>query len=227
MKFAESILKQSDLFKSLNMEALESLAKICHKKKVEKKEILFLEGDPGRAFFLCVTGNIQLYKGTKEGREIVIKMIKPGEVFAEVILFEQDYYPVSAMAIRRSELLMIPKEDFDQLLTDIDFRTNFIGMLIKKQRYLVKKIHYLTLTDVEERLYFFLKEQFGNIKRIVPNVNKKDVAAAIGTVPETLSRVLLRLKSENKLEWQGKEIIINPNWKMTSILDEEDQNILE
>jgi CRP-like cAMP-binding protein len=63
-------------------------------------------------------------------------------------------------------------------------------------------------------LYHFLKEQFGDAPEILPKVSKKDVAAAIGTAPETLSRVLLRLKSAGKLHWIRDKISISPNWRI-------------
>jgi CRP-like cAMP-binding protein len=97
-------------------------------------------------------------------------------------------------------------------LDDKKFRNQFIGVLIKKQRYLVEKIRSLTAIDIEERIYLFLKEQFGVKLEGKPKLSKKDVAAAIGTVPETLSRILLRLKREGKLTWDFDRIQINPNW---------------
>ena len=134
-------------------------------------------------------------------------------MFGEVILFERDHYPVTAMALGPSDLIVIPKSELYNLLDDIAFRNQFIGLLIKKQRYLVQKIRSLTAIDLEERIYHFLKEQFGDELEVKPQLSKKDVAAAIGTVPETLSRVLLRLKAEGKLVWDFERIIIDSKWK--------------
>ena len=69
-----------------------------------------------------------------------------------------------------------------------------------------EQVQSLTSTDVETRLLRFLKEQYGSRKEIRINLSKKDVAAAIGTTPETLSRLLLRLKKEGILIWEGRMV---------------------
>jgi CRP/FNR family transcriptional regulator len=213
MSAIESYLREIELFDNFPPKTLQALAKICQKKQIKKKECLFTEGDPGRAVYYCIKGYIQLYKSDDQGRETVIKVIRSGEMFGEVILFEKDHYPVTAMALDQSDLIVIPKSEFYHLLDDINFRNQFISVSIKKQRYLVEKIRSLTAIDIEERIYHFLKEQFGQELEVKPQLSKKDVAAAIGTVPETLSRVLLRLKTEGKLIWDFDRISINPNWK--------------
>ena len=210
----EVFLSQSDYFKDISAKSKKLLADICLPKKLKKKEILFLEGNKGHALFFCASGNIQLYKTTQEGKEIVIKMIKPGEMFAEVILFEKTTYPVTAMAVVDSLVYMLPKHDFSCLLEREDFRNDFIATLMKKQRFLADQIKYLTSNDVEERLFLFLKEQFGTQEDIKLSMSKKDVALAIGTTPETLSRTLLRLKNEGQLVWDGNTIQIqNSVWQ--------------
>ena len=214
MDMIETYIRQIDLFQNLDLKNIKQLAAICHNTAFLKKQSLFLEGEPGRALFFCVSGNIQLFKITPDGREIVVKIVKSGESFAEVVLFEQEKYPVSAVALRKSNILVLPVTKFHELLEDSDFRDNFIRMLIRKQRYLVDRIRILSIQDIEERLYHFLKEQFGDAPEILPKVSKKDVAAAIGTAPETLSRVLLRLKSAGKLHWIRDKISISPNWRI-------------
>lgn len=199
-------ISQIELFQSLSKESQNQLADICLSKEVKKKEILFMQGDKGRAIYLCVKGSIQLYKTTPEGQEVVIKIVKPGELFAEVILFEQERYPVTALALVESLVFMLPKAQFDCLLMNISFRNDFIGNLLGKLRYLTNQVQYLTSYDVESRLVLFLKEQYGDKQEFKVNLSKKDISAAIGTTPETLSRLLLKLKDENKLSWEGKVV---------------------
>ena len=208
----ETYIRQIDLFKNLELTYLQILARICRTVEYTKKELLFLEGEAGRALFFCVSGRIQLYKISPDGKEIVVKLIGPGETFAEVVLFEQKKYPVSAVALKKSRIMILPRDEFHELLGDTGFRENFILMLIQKQRYLVERIRMLSLQDIEERLYYYLKQHYGKSAEISPGLSKKDMAAAIGTVPETLSRVLNRLKIADKLQWEGDTIKINPDW---------------
>ena len=208
----EDVLGRTSLFGNISGENLAALADICLSKTVKKKEMLFFEGDKGYTLYLLVDGNIQLHKTAEDGRDVVIKVIKPGEVFAEVILFEKDNYPVSAVALKDSKVYMIPKLQFYCLLENETFRNEFIGILMKKMRYLADQIHYLTTYDVEDRLVMFLIEQYGPQEKITCALSKKAVAGAIGTTPETLSRVLLRLKNEGKLTWEGSKISVSQDF---------------
>ncbi len=204
----KEILSRTNLFENISQRNIAALAEICMPKHCDKRATLFREGEKGSALYILVTGNIQLYKTGPDGREIVIRVIKPGEIFAEVILFEKDCYPVTAVALKTSMVYTIYRKDFTSLLKNEDFARDFFGTLMKKMRYLAQKIQYLSSHDVEDRLFLFLEEQYGALERIVPTISKKDIAMAIGTTPETLSRLLLRLKNEDKLFWEGKKISI-------------------
>lgn len=207
----EAILSRIPLFENISEESRSAMADICIPKNLKKKETLFWEGDKGYSIFILVKGIIQLYKSTTEGKEVVIKVVKPGELFAEVILFEENRYPVSAVALKESLIYMIPKHQFTCLLENERFRNEFISSLMKKLRYLADQIRYLTSHDVEDRFFMFLKEQYGETHKINIPLSKKDVAAAIDATPETLSRLLQRLKNEGKAEWKGSTIDIHPD----------------
>ena len=205
----EDRLRNSTYFRGLSDKSRRALAEICLPKNVSKKQVLFREGDQGHSVYHCVSGQIQLYKSTQEGKEIVIKTVKSGEIFAEVILFEQDRYPVSARMLSSGQVYIIPKIQIHCLLEIEDFRNDFISMLMKKQRYLVDQIKFLSTYDVEERLFLFIREQYGEKETIELKLSKKDVAASIGTTPESLSRLLLRLKQDRKLDWDHNKITID------------------
>ncbi len=201
-------LSQNELFDKFSGGSRKALAGICLPKNYHKKEILFLEGEKGYFMAVLVKGHVQLYKTAPDGREVVIKVIRPGEIFGEVILFEEDRYPVSARALSDSLVFLIPKHQFHCLLQDELFRKEFIANLMSKMRYLADQIRDLSHENVEERLRRFLSSQFGKKPRITVKLSKKDVAIAIGTTPETLSRLLVRLKDERKLAWKGQNIEI-------------------
>ncbi|OGV47076.1 MAG: hypothetical protein A2X46_09910 [Lentisphaerae bacterium GWF2_57_35] len=199
-------LAQANFFKDLSPESRKALAEIAISRDVKKRELLFAEGDKGHSIYLLNSGTVQLFKTAPDGNEIVIKLIQPGEVFAEVVLVEQDRYPVSAVALTDCVLFLFPRRDLHRLLEREDFRNDFIAMLMRKQRYLAERIYDLSTRDVEERLFRFLREHYGTRTDIRLTLSKKDIAAAIGTTPETLSRLIQKLSEKGVLSWQGKEI---------------------
>ncbi len=211
----DKIISQFGFFKDISPSSRKKLADICLSRTVAKKEMLFAEGEKALAAYFCIHGRIQLHKTTRDGRQVVIKIIKPGEMFAEVILFETNRYPVSAVALTKSQLFLMPKHQFHCLLEQADFRNDFIAVIMGKLLYLADQIKCLSTHDVEDRLLLFLRDNYGEETSIRPAITKKDVAAAIGTTPETLSRVLLRLKDQNMLKWEEKLISIDKRaWEL-------------
>lgn len=204
-----SCIDNVDYFSGVSRKSKEMLAAICIPKQCAKKTTVFTEGEKGFAFYLLASGSVGLYKGMECGRDIMIKMVHPGEPFAEVILFEQHTFPVTAIALKASLLYSIPKAQFICLLTDEQFRNDFIGMLMRKQRYLAERIRYLTMNDVEERFIIFLREKQHSYCNRIGSYSKKDIASAIGTTPETYSRLLARLVKEKRIFITGKLIKLN------------------
>ena len=200
------LLKESDFFSGISERSVRSLATICIPKRVNKRELIFLEGEEGNSIYILAEGGVQLYKTAADGREIVINTIRAGEIFGEVVLFEQNEYPVSAVALENGLVFRLSRQQIDCLLVVDSFRRDFIGMLMRKQRYLTDRILYLTGHDVEERFFFFLQQQFGRRREYRITLSKKDIAAAIGTIPETFSRLLLRLKEEQTIRWEGDKL---------------------
>lgn len=210
----EPYINQSPFFKGLSEGTRRDLAAICTIKEVKKRDYLFHEGEKGNSMFLLVDGNIQLHKNTEDGREVVIRVVKPGEVFAEVVLFEKERYPVSARAVTGVMVLLFPKAGIHRLLAEEGFRNDFIAMLMAKQRYLAERIQELSTKDVEHRFFTFLRSQYGEKETIQTPLSKKDIAAAIGTTPESLSRLIQRLHEEKIIDWKGKQIrILSSPWE--------------
>lgn len=201
-----AILAQATFFQGLAPQSRAALAAVCRSRELRKHEQLFREGDRGEGLFLLASGNIQLFKTAPDGSEVVIKIVKPGETFAEVVLFEEDRYPVNAVALTNCRLYVFLRQDIQHLLCHSDFRRDFIAMLMRKQRYLTERIRQLSSQDVAARLLAFLREQYGPREQMQAALSKKAIAAAVGTTPETLSRLIPRLKKEKKIVWSGRTI---------------------
>ncbi len=210
----KKFLSRTEFFKGISEKNIDTLAEICIPKWVKKKEILFLEGQEGQTIYLLACGSIRIFKSAPDGREMVIKVIKEGEIFGEVIQFEKTVYPASAIALEKSLVFIIPKLQINCLLANESFRNDFISMLMKKQRYLTERIFYLAAHDVEERFFHFLREQYGEKDEYSITLSKKDIASALGTIPETLSRLIFRLKKQGIISWEGNLLRIRRGfWK--------------
>jgi CRP-like cAMP-binding protein len=206
------LIRNAKFFRGLSEAACRRLAGLSRRRTVGKRDLLFMEGAEGKAVYLLTSGSLQLVKTNPDGRETVIKTVKPGELFAEVILFEKNRYPVTASACTEAEVIELPRSGFLKLLDEPEFRNEFMAMLMAKQRYLAERIQQLTSMDVGARFVEFLREHYGEETRITPDLPKKDIASAIGATPETFSRLLQKLEKKGGFSWKGKTITLAPSF---------------
>ncbi len=204
----QETLKKIDFFNGLDREALTALAASARITKLESRETLFNEGMDGTYFYILISGSVRVFKTTMDGKETTIKIIYPGEFFAEAVLFGKKIYPATAVATELSEVLCIHRESFRMMIGNDGSRDVFISALFDKLRFLTDQIHYLNSHDVEERFFMFLIKNFGRQYRYEISLSKKDIASAIGTIPETFSRLILRLTRMGIIAWKKNTLHI-------------------
>ncbi len=212
MKISEEALSKSLFFGGLSPEIISDIAKKGRTENFSKDEIIFFEGDKGEKFFFLIEGLVKIYKSADNDREIVLRHIRPGEMFGEVILFESESYPVSATALRDSTLFSINRMMFLELFKDDTFRNYFTGNIFRKLRYLADKVAHLNAYDVEERFFLFIEEHYGIKPEIIIDLTKAEVADGIGTIPETMSRLIARLKLKELVIWNKNELKMNVDY---------------
>ncbi len=185
---------------------IDSISSLVYKKK---KEIIFLEAQKGKNLYFLITGNIKLYKTNEEGKEAVIHFVEPGEFFAEIILFLENRYPVSALAIKNSYLLSIDSSKLFKLVEQSpDFAMKLIGVFAQRLNYMANIIKNLSIMDTKEKFLNYLDTIKNRDNTATLNIPKQEIALLLGIKPETFSRVLRQLSDEGAIEIHGKNIKI-------------------
>ncbi len=199
-------LKQFDLFKNFDQVALKNLSKRAQFHELEPKDILFHEDFEGNYFYILLEGLVRLFKTSYDGKESTIKVIYPGEFFAEAILYGKTHYPVSAIVIESSKIIGIHRGSFWDMTENRETRNVFIGAIFNKLRSLIDQIHYINSLDVEERFFRFILDHYGRKQKYIISIPKREIASVIGTIPETFSRLILRLTKMGIITWK-KDIL--------------------
>lgn len=172
-------------------------------------EIVFQQGAHATRFFIVCEGVVQLFRISPMGDKKVIEIVKTGDSFAEAVFFMGGNYPVHAMAVDHAKLAGIAFQDFNNcLVNNISLAFRMMGGMSRRIHGLVNEIDRLTLGTACQRLAFFLLEQgqavrTGNESTIQLDAPKHVIASRIGIKPETLSRILSRLKEEGIVEESG------------------------
>ena len=210
MHAVAQILERSPYFRGASSAARAGLARRARLHKLEKRSLLFREGETGGSLFLQVSGRAGMMKTAPDGQQACLRVIGPGDLYAVVVLFGSTPYPVPAEGLEDGEVLELPADAVRKLLDEPSFRDPFISALMERQRYLAEQVRRLAQDPVEVRLLAFLRDHYGEREEIVPALSKKDMAAALGVAPETFSRLLNRLTRAGSLSWRGPRLRVAP-----------------
>ena len=217
-----SILKNVHLFSELNDSDLDKLYSRCDIKTFSKGEIIFFDTEPYQGFYIVIEGSVKIFKISKDGREHILYFIYPYNTFAEVPLLEQIEkikleeftYPANSMALEdNTKLILIRANVFYNFVEkEKTICLKMLGSLARKLRHLNNHIETIT-QDVPKRLAkYILSEQKKSLSKqkeqIELSISKHDLAAYLGTIDETLSRILKKFQDDNLIEVKGKKIVI-------------------
>ncbi|MBK4731215.1 Crp/Fnr family transcriptional regulator [Oxynema sp. CENA135] len=219
MKPAESSLAElvqflatTQLFEGLPLEDIEALAAIAVQKMYRKGEILFWEGDRGIGFFVLIRGRVKVFKQSAEGKEQILGIFATGEHFAEVPAFDGQAFPASSATLEQTHVLFFPRVAFFQLMQDRPtLAMNLLSVFARKLRRFSRAIESLSLKEVPQRLaayLLYLNESSGDRTTMELDITKGQLAAFLGTIPETLSRVFARLVAEGAIAIDGSTITL-------------------
>ena len=207
----KDILKKSPLFSALAERDLNAVAKISTTKSYAKGEAIFNEGEPADRLFILNSGRIEVFKLSAEGKRQILRIVLPGEVFAEAAMFSGETYPAYADAASDCELLSIAQEEFLELLKrNPELSLRMLGALSKLLRGFTGMIEDLCLRDVPSRLAKFFLDRSIKVDRDFFQLDMKmgDLAQKICTVNETLSRTLRKMRVKEVIDVKGKTITI-------------------
>jgi CRP/FNR family transcriptional regulator len=215
MNIAEQ-LAQISLFQNLSPEYYEKLASIILVKDFDRNSFIFADGDDGVGFYVIVSGRVKIYKMSPEGKEQILHILGPGEEFAEVAVFSGSQYPANAETLAPSKLFFFPKDSFIRLISsNPSLAMNMLASLSLRLKRFSHMIEALSLKEVPGRLaahLLYLSEQnaAGGMDHLKLDVAKVQLAGLLGTIPETLSRILTKMNKQGLIESSGPDIrIIN------------------
>jgi CRP/FNR family transcriptional regulator len=198
------------MWQGLSQDQLDALAKIAIAKIYRKGEVIFEDGDEGRGFFVVKSGRVKVYKLSTDGKEQILHFFGDGEHFAEVPVFDGQCFPASAAAVEKSELLFFPRSDFLTLLEQ--HPTLAIAMLAVCARHLRRMaqiIENLSFKEVPGRLavyLLYLSDRNNTGEEVVLDMSKAQLAAFLGTIPETLSRVFAKMSQDGLISIEHSRI---------------------
>lgn len=197
------------LFSGLEEGDIEEISHVARRKTLRRGQVIFNQGDPAEGFYALASGRVKIFKVNLEGKEQILQFVPPGYPFAEAALFSGKTYPASAQAVEDGVAYFFLSEDFRKLI--ITRPTIAINMIVTQAGYLrrhARTIEDLALREVSGRLAGYILEKAAGGPHFDLEVSKTQLAARLGTVSETLSRTLTKMREQGLIDVHGRHIEI-------------------
>ncbi len=201
-------LRRAPLFAGLTETQLGKLGGIARPVDLAAGASVFLQGDHADAFYLLVEGAVKVAKTFRDGRSATIRYVRPGETFGESVLFNETY-PSSTETLEPSRLCRFDTGEFRRLiLTEPELALLIIAAMARLLVILNQRVEELLL-PVPARLARYLLELCS--EQATPSqcrlaVARHELAARLGTIPETLSRTMHRFVAGGLIAVHGNAI---------------------
>ncbi len=205
-------LRHGLLFQNLTTEQLKKLSAIAVERSYRKGEVLFAEGKRAEGFFVVCTGRVKVFKVSFDGREQILHLFDAGNILGEVPVFAGGAYPAHAEALTDVRALFVPREGFVHLIQEESgLALAMLAVLSQKLRHFTHLVESLSLKEVPSRLasyLLYMSEKGGSGDALDLGISKTQLAAVLGTIPETLSRIFSKMAAAGLIALHGRTILI-------------------
>jgi len=211
-------LKKIDLFKNLSDDDFKELEPYLTTTLYKKKDDIFTEGDAPEWFYIVATGKIKITKISHDGKEIILEIISPNDIFGGVAVLRNFPYPANAVAMEDSEVVKISRKNLMRLVDRFPNLMYLIALQLgDRMKSSYDSLKNIALDRVEARIAALLLKLSNKVGLetdeglvIDMRLTKQDVADMVGTTVETSIRTFSKFKKQGLVaDSDGKIIIKN------------------
>lgn len=178
-------------FSALPEEMVARIAPLVRWRSCRKGDVLFHEGEPVEAVFLLRAGRAKIVAVDADGREYIMHMLGPGDLFPAVGLFTGGGYPATAQVTEDGTVGVMTRQDvLDLVRAHGDIAIGMLTAMEGRIRYLQERIRSLALRDLRTRVLEVLVRHMGE------QLTHQEIAALVGAARESVSRVIAEFKRQ-------------------------------
>lgn len=216
----EQILKKIPLFTDLEEDELQTIASHAAIKSYPKNAIIINEGDDTNSMYIIQSGKVKVFLSNEDGKEVILKIMKPGDYFGELSILDSAPRSASIMTMEPCKFSIICKEDFDMAMdAHPEMARKLVTELTRTIRRLTDSVRNLALMDVYGRVARTLLDMADDVdgnQVINQKLTHQDIARMIGSSREMVSRIMKDLQKGGYITSESKRIVINeklpPGW---------------
>ena len=194
--------------------ALQSLTDNRNINVYKKKQVVYTQGNHPNRLYYIIKGKVKTFKRNEDGKELVTELFSPGDFLGYIALMEETIYKDTAEALEETELAIIPKEEFEELLNNNkEVSKKFMSLLAKKisakENQLLGLAYNSLRKKVAEALILLQKKYKLDIEdEFAIDISRESLATIAGTATESLIRTLSDFRNEKLIDIRDGSIII-------------------
>jgi len=207
-KFIREILKNSEIFSLLTEQEIKEISPLFEKITFSNNEVIFSEGDPSDKFYIVAEGNVKILKHTMMGKDIILEIMSPGDIFGGVAVLDKKPYPASAQAMESTTSVRINRQDLLKIMEEYPaLKLEIVRYFSDKLRDAHEMLKNIATERVEKRiasLLLKLSEKVGvqedGFRKIDFPLTRQEIAEMVGTTVETCIRTMSKFQKQGMVK---------------------------
>lgn len=210
------VVRRAPLFKALDDESARALLAEMTATRMERGDVLFNEGDQGSSVYVVGEGKIKLGRASGDGRENLVAVLGPGEMFGELSLFDPGPRTMTATAIAETQLMGLANESLTVLLSGRpEVAKSLLAALAQRLRRTNEHLADLVFTDVPGRVAKQLLDLANRFGRPVEegimvshDLTQEELAQLVGASRETVNKALADFAGRGWLKLEARAVLV-------------------
>jgi CRP/FNR family transcriptional regulator len=212
-------LKKSEIFSSLKDGELQKILDLFEQVSFKNNETIFGEGDPSDKLYLVAEGSVKILKHTMMGKDIILEMMSPGDIFGGVAVLDKKDFPASALAMESTTVIWISRQDLLAIMEEYPIlKLEVVKYFSDKLRDAHEMLKNIATERVEKRiasLLLKLSEKVGvdddGYRKIDFPLTRQEISEMVGTTVETCIRTMSKLQKDGIVKSSNGRISIKVN----------------
>ena len=210
------VLRRAPLFASLDDQAFAALTEELTEVDLSRGSTLFHEGDPGDQLYFIISGKIKLGRTAPDGRESLVAIMGPGELFGEMALFDPSPRSTSATAVSETRLAGLKHENLKKVIErSPDVSAQLLQALARRLRRTNESLADLVFSDVPGRVakaLLDLADRFGRPATDgilgAHELTPEERAQLVGASRETVNKALAEFVQRGWIRLEARAVVI-------------------
>jgi CRP/FNR family transcriptional regulator, cyclic AMP receptor protein len=227
-------LKDCSLFESLTDEQVRRLEDRARTRIFKRGSLVYVPSDQGDCVLLLISGRVKIFHNTQDGKQAVLAIIDPGELFGELAILDEGQREETAEAMEPSTVVLIPADDIKRLAAEHHSLsvgiTKLMGLSRRRFERRLKSLLFRSNRERLVHLLFDLAEKYGRYTKdggisLGIRLSHQELASIIGSTRETVTLVLGELQTEGVISINRRDLVLRQVGQLAEMIESQPPKI--